>query len=156
MKLYIAGPFISKVVLSAFANKLKNDGFIVVSNWLYESEAFDDNVSSKQMSLRAQSDIREIEVCDAFVLYVPPLKDTLEKLAMSCVKNISGISVFRQTGITGGYHVELGYALAFKKLIFAVGQPLNVFHHLGNVVWSPTLRACAELLRVQLPVNKAK
>jgi len=39
---------------------------------------------------------------------------------------------------SGGYHVELGYAIGSGIPIHAVGPKLNLFHHHFLITWHPT------------------
>jgi hypothetical protein len=105
LTVYIAGRYSRRPELLAVAQLLRAQGTIVTSRWL-------DGRHDK----------------------VPPVdcaKDDLEDIDAA-----HGLLSFTEDNVgymSGGRHVEFGYALARGKWLWIVGPFENVFHHLGRV-----------------------
>lgn len=103
MKIYIASPHDFKEHCWRLAYSLQSKGHEIVSSWLDQ-----DFIGYKSdMSEEANRDIDDILKAD----YVVVLN-------------------FPKSSSRGGYHTELGIALALRKPVILVGEKSNVFHHL--------------------------
>jgi nucleoside 2-deoxyribosyltransferase len=124
VRVYIAGSFTRAKELRAEALRC---GLAVTSSWLWEEEEqltkHDDEVPDWQKRARAHDDLVDIDRADAVVVFtdVP--------------------------STTGGYHVEVGYALGRDIPVVLVGPRLNVFHYDQRVWWFETLEEAARWLK---------
>lgn len=82
-------------------------GYSVTSEWINGTHGGDDRASY------AQIDLRDLDEADVMIFFAESPEGSRTR---------------------GGKHVEFGYALAKGKRIFLVGGPVNVFHHLPEVV----------------------
>lgn len=48
--------------------------------------------------------------------------------------------------MTGGRHFESGYAVCSGKVVFVLGDPENVFHHMPQVRCVPTVMEILKLI----------
>lgn len=129
MNIYIAGCYEDRDRLKQLANTLAMHGYNIVSDWLYVDDkerlpkasdmprtALTPPISVKQIKASgtiARIDLDDVEIADIFIL------DT------------------RSTNTRGGREVELGYALARRKIVIVVGIRRNIFHCLKGVVYLP-------------------
>lgn len=91
-------------------------GHVVTSQWIFQSEPV--GMGPDQMITRAG----------------------IEKATRHALMDLEDISMSQMVAIctevpstTGGYHVELGYALAKDKLIMVIGPRMNVFFAIPRV-----------------------
>lgn len=119
MKIYLAASYSRRLELLGYAQQLEALGHQVVSSWVdghhetnspHGSQA-DKLGDSEEQSGWATEDIRDIFECETLVLFT------------------GGDHRKR-----GGRHVEYGIALGLGKSLVLIGQPENVFHHLGSPV----------------------
>ena len=129
-RIYLAASYGRRAELAVYAEQLEARGYAVTSRWLIDGE---DDTSSAALRGYAQMALDDIDAADWFVCFL----DTPE----------AGY-------LTGGKHVELGYALARRKLVYLVGdQRENVFHHLVTRFrdWPSFLDSC----RANWPMREA-
>ena len=115
-KFYIAGRYVNKVKIAAFAEKVRALGFGVTSSWLEEDHSPNvEMIEFDARTLRAMSikDRDEIAACDEMIFFSE--LDTLPTAR-------------------NGRHVEFGMAIAMGKPIHVIGPYENIFHHLP-LVW---------------------
>jgi nucleoside 2-deoxyribosyltransferase len=92
-------------------------GFTVNARWLAEGphgKSDSPSMPDDQLRTYAREDCEDIAACDALIMFADP-------------QNHSGTAP-----VTGGRHVETGYALAFNKHVVIVGKRENVFSRLFN------------------------
>lgn len=107
MKIYIAACFIQQPEVREKALELEALGHTCVSTWRYETPT--GGVGSepefeKQFRNAAEIDLDDVKRADMLVL-------------------LTG-----QVSLSGGKHVETGYAIALEKRVVRVGPCENVFH----------------------------
>jgi nucleoside 2-deoxyribosyltransferase len=107
MKLYLASNYSTHPQMREIAETLQHRGHEVTSEWINGTHGGDDRAAY------AQIDLRDIDAAEALIFFS-------ESPAGSRTR--------------GGKHVEFGYALAKGKRVFIVGPPVNVFHHLPEVI----------------------
>jgi nucleoside 2-deoxyribosyltransferase len=100
--LYLAAPYQTMFYMRHLRDALQTRGWEVNAHWLDE-----DPEKFGLKSEYAIRDMREISEADAVIVYNP--------------------YAYERSG-SGGRHVELGLALAQKKLVIVFGRPSNVFH----------------------------
>lgn len=129
-KIYLAASYARRAELAVYANQLEARGYAVTSRWLLDGE---DDTSPAALRRYAQMDLEDIDAADWFVCFT----DTPEAGYLS-----------------GGKHVETGYAIKAGKLVYLVGpQRENVFHHLVTRFqdWPTFLDSC----RPTWPIGRA-
>lgn len=102
-KIYVAAPVCEQMRARWVADLLKDEGAEITSSWLYAPEIGYGKDSEERLKIMAERDLVEISNSDIFLQLSLP-------------------------GSPGGMHVELGYAMAFRKRIFVVGFRQHVFH----------------------------
>lgn len=122
MKIYLAGPYAARTTLAGYAEELRSIGITVTSTWLDEThdinagtEGAATALTDSQVALHAATDIDDVRRSDILVLF-------------------TAASVGCEGG--GGRHVETGIAIALHKPVLIIGEPENVFHRLGNPVFT--------------------
>jgi nucleoside 2-deoxyribosyltransferase len=111
-RIYLAARFSRKDELAGYKSDLERAGLIVSSRWLTGAHDWsgtdDDEIPEAALVPFAIEDLEDIDACDILVAFL----ETPDAGYMS-----------------GGRHVELGYALGRGKSILTVGErPENVFH----------------------------
>lgn len=121
MRIYLAGPYTKRDQLRAYGQELTRIGFTISSTWLEDTHEINAGTTGAATALddaavavHATTDLQDIERCDVLVLFTAP------SVGLAPVQNVSG-----------GRHVETGFALALKKPVIVVGDPENVFHRMG-------------------------
>lgn len=116
VSVYIAARFSQRAQLSqVVALPLIKAGFAITSRWLElpedSSPLGPDEVQQHPQlaAVHAQECLEDIEVADRVVLFTD------------------------HPSSTGGFHVELGFALRSGKEVYVVGPPLNIFMMLPSV-----------------------
>lgn len=119
--IYIAATFARRVVLRhSVVAPLQAKGYEVTSRWIFEGDG----------PVLGQDDL----------IVDPTLGEVPGTECLADVKRADMVAVLTDIpSSTGGYHVELGYALALGKSIAIVGPPLNVFHTLPTLKKYPTI-----------------
>lgn len=111
MIVYVAAPWAHRIEACAAADQLTAAGHVVTSRWL---RGHADTTDPARLRQEAENDWDDVNACQILVLL------NMEK--------------------SEGKAVEQGIALANNKRIIAVGEPSNVFHHLFQYEWVPTLQ----------------
>jgi len=113
MKIYLASRYQDHPLMREWEQKLNEYGHTVTSRWIKGGhEIIADASDDLQRKEFAKEDMQDIIRADAFICRSDP-------------------SFFRSG--RGGRHVELGVAIAYRKLIILVGERENVFHWLNRV-----------------------
>ncbi len=107
MKIYLASNYSTHPEMREHAKTLEALGHEITSEWINGTHGGDDR------ALYAQIDLRDVDAADAIIFFAEAPEGSRTR---------------------GGKHVEFGYALAKGKRIFLVGKPVNVFHHLPEVI----------------------
>ena len=126
LKIYLAAPWTDKIIAQNAAEKFREAGFEITSQWL-TSEDTDDPEALKAHALR---DISDLLSSNMLVLL-----NTQER----------GYE-------TSGQAVETGIAIAWLKPIIMVGDPTNVFHYL-NIPKVATVEEAIEEARHWVPTH---
>lgn len=117
MRIYLAGRYSRKEELRKYAEELEKRGHVCTSEWLYGdyprgADGLSLEAPNDERTRVAEQDRADIERCDVFIGFMEPPR----------------------SGGRGGRHVEMGMALALKKMVFIVGPAENVFCCLPEVV----------------------
>ena len=115
LNVYIAGRYGQREYFQEVATELTSRGMASVARWIFEdpdgdkmvAEAIRDPLAGSQF---AKADLEDIRCSHVFLCFTTA------------------------DSSTGGYHVELGYALATRLVPIIVGPPRNIFHALPGVV----------------------
>lgn len=118
-KIYVASAYINIGKARQNADLLKSYGYEITSRWLI----FGDEISNET----AQMDLDDIDRADCLVL----------------------LNWNENPSITGGCHVEFGYALAKGKGVFLVGDKSNIFHELHEIKHFPVIRDFLSYLEIR-------
>lgn len=112
MKVYLAAAFSRKQNVANIADLLERFGVIFTSRWYrHESADFSQMTEAQIMDRKtdyAIMDLREVDQCDVLVVLSEPVGSTY---------------------LSGGRHVEFGYALSAGKRVVVIGADENIFHH---------------------------
>jgi hypothetical protein len=120
MKIYLASNYSTHPLMREVAKGLKAHGHEITGTWI---EGTHDSWPAVDC---AEVDLRDLDAADAIMLF-------------------SGNPARSRS--RGGKNVEFGYALAKGKLLFLVGEPVNVFHYLPNVVRRATWQDFVPVLK---------
>lgn len=114
--IYLAGRFTRKDELATYANDLEALGYTVTSRWLTGTHdaTTEHALTDADLARFAREDLEDIDAADWLIFFA----ETPDAGYMS-----------------GGRHVEFGYALAKGKSVYVIGPAENVFHA-GHVCWS--------------------
>lgn len=121
MKVYIAGPFLARSFLQGAARAIISHGYVVTSRWLTQAPVAlpatgecgaAPELSEEDVALHVMMDLQDVRDADVLVVY-----------AASALRPFPPERL-----VSGGRHVETGYALALGKPVIVVGAPENVFH----------------------------
>lgn len=109
-KMYLAGRFDRKDELACYAAQLEDVGHVVTSRWLtgVHDHTTERELTPDDLAVFAAEDLEDIDAADLLVLFTE--------------RPDAGY-------MSGGRHVEFGYALARCPAVVIVGGPENVFHH---------------------------
>ena len=113
------------------ANRLRDVGVEITSNWLTEEEGMQSGSKEKFLRERAYIDLQDVDRADALVRFadVPRTRQVPRAL-------ISGARMF-----------EMGYAKAKGKTLFVVGGKQHVFDRLADVIHVKDADALVRLLK---------
>jgi nucleoside 2-deoxyribosyltransferase len=127
MKIYLAAAWSRREEISTIAEKLRNLGVEITSNWLTEETTFDPKSGGREKFLRdrAYIDLNDIDRADALVRFTDVYidRETHKSQQLVPIHLISGARMF-----------EMGYAKAKGKTLYVVGGKQNVFDRLDGVV----------------------
>lgn len=119
MKVYLAGPYAAREALARCAAELEKVGYTVRARWLdgtHEVVADEAAATPQDRERWAREDLQDVSAVDVLVAFT--------QAASGCP---------RDKGLSGGRHIETGYALALNKRVVLVGDPENVFHSLNGI-----------------------
>ena len=138
MKVYIAAPYAARDHVRQFAMHQRLE---VTSNWIFATRSIHPGTvdtapdhSNDKVRAHVRGDLEDVDRADALLL-----------LTGKWVLEQGWVSDLAQT-ISGGRHIETGYALAHGKLVVVVGQPENIFHR-GACAVVPSLHEALTLLK---------
>jgi hypothetical protein len=127
MRVYLASRYRDFPLMQQWREFLEDNNCTVTSRWINGDHEITENANDdKARSRFAVEDVEDILSAQIFICRSDP-------------------SFFRSG--RGGRHVELGIALACKKVIVLVGQRENVFHYLPQVSVVSTIEEVVEFLR---------
>lgn len=131
MKVYLSASFTQRLKMRPIRDKLWSMGHIIVSSWLDETVKPDFLSAHEWGRKLAEKDRAEVLSADLFLL--------------------------DSESISTGKAVELGLALGqfHLKLIWIVGNPQHIFHHLADEIL-PDWESCFKKLEQQFPPNDLK
>jgi hypothetical protein len=134
VKVYLAAAWSRREEISAIADRLRDVGVEITSNWLTEETALQTGAKEKFLRDRAYIDLNDVDRADALVRFTDPTA-------------IDG-SVFavERRLLSAARMVEMGYALAKGKTVYVVGGKQNVFDYLGSIVHVQDVDALVKLL----------
>ena len=117
MRVYIASFFDTRARLYPIRAMLREMGYVVTSTWLDETPSVAEEDMVSYFASCAQRDWEDLRSSDLLII------DTSDETPR------------------GGREVELGLALAWRKKVFRVGPPRNVFHYFlrGFKTWDDML-----------------
>jgi hypothetical protein len=122
MKVYLAAGYERREEIREYAAQARSKGIEVTSRWLDGPEMRFEEVGAGERTIRALEDLDDVRAADVLVAF------TIERGSA--------------TTAGGGRHVELGYALALRKLVRVVGPSENVFCHTPGVLRHATWDEC--------------
>lgn len=121
-KVYLAAPYSARDKMRQIRRILQNYGWVVTSSWLDDTHPLRPGVintapeqSDEYAAARVAQDLADIDEADVLMLFTSAWVTTY-------------FSVPFESTLSGGRHVETGYALAKGKRVVLVGQPENIFH----------------------------
>lgn len=122
MKVYLAAPYAARADMALEAMVLQAHGHIITSRWIWATHPIEPGTvdaapahSDYHLRYQTAQDLEDIDGADAVILFTSSW--TMETY-----------NLHRHQTISGGRHVEVGYALAKKKLVIVLGDPENIFH----------------------------
>lgn len=121
--IYLAGPYSSRDVLREYRSELIRIGYKVRARWLDGGHEVATNpqveadADPSERARWAHEDLEDVRACHLLVAFTSAA--------------VGG------GGVSGGRHVETGYALGQHKKVLLVGEPENVFHWLPGVTRVP-------------------
>ena len=115
LNVYIAGRYGQREYFQDIATELTARGMASVARWVFEDPDLDPMAAAAikdplSGAMFAKADLEDIRCSHVFLCFTTA------------------------DSTTGGYHVELGYALAIRLVPIIVGPPRNIFHALPGVV----------------------
>lgn len=129
MKIYLAAAFNRRAQIESAAVALCAAGYDVVSSW-FAHEYFDVTSDDKPVEVKhilALTDLRQINMSDVLIYFCEPID--------------------APAGVSGGRHVEFGFALASGLEIILVGSPENLFHYCPSCKHADTVIDAFPLLQ---------
>jgi nucleoside 2-deoxyribosyltransferase len=131
VKIYLAGAWSRREEILRVADRLRQEGINITSNWLTEEEKMPSTNKEKFLRERAYIDLGDVDRADALVRFadIPRTRKVAKSL-------ISGARMF-----------EMGYAKAKGKTLYVVGGKQNVFDFLDGVVHVKDADALVRLLK---------
>jgi len=141
MKVYIAAPYAARNLLRPFARMVVEAGHEVTSSWLQAQHHIQPGVldaAPEQTDEYTQQHVSQdfADIDDADVVMLMTSSWTRDTLGLTAAQTVSG-----------GRHIETGYALAKSKFVIVVGDPENIFHR-GACVNTPYFNGALRLLDV--------
>lgn len=130
MRVYLAAAYRHKPYIKQLKDELKDCGIWCTSEWLDQDvNALDlkqNNGLGPAPSVYAMRDLKDIDMADVVVMFT---------------------EINRNSYLTGGKHVEFGYALGTGKEVCIVGPEENVFNHMERVRKFATWEDCKAWLK---------
>lgn len=123
--LYFAGPYSSRETLKSYRAEASRIGYTVRARWLdgahevAANPAVEAEADPAERARWAREDLEDVRGCDILVAFT------------------SAAVGLPTAGVSGGRHVETGYALGQHKSVILVGEPENVFHWLYGITRVP-------------------
>lgn len=134
---YIASPFNRREKAKELRAALVPHGITCTSRWLDSHTKTEEDCSEKVLGQEAEDDLGDIAEADAFVLLADQGPST-----------------------SGGYHVELGFALGapHEPLVIVVGTPpkRNLFHYVDGVRRVQTVEQAITLLNAHYKARRMR
>jgi nucleoside 2-deoxyribosyltransferase len=139
MKVYLAAPYAARDKMLEIAEVLEAKGHPVTSKWITATheihtgtvDAAPDHTDD-YLTLQATNDLLDIDEADAVLLF-------------SASWAMGELELHRHQTLSGGRHVETGYALAKNKLVIVMGEKENIFHR-GLCLQADTLEEALGIL----------
>lgn len=131
MKIYISSSFTNRLKMRPIRDKLWAMGYIIVSSWIDETVK-PDFISRYEWERKlAEKDRAEVLSADLFIMDADK--------------------------VSTGKAVELGLALGqfHLKLVWIVGNPIHIFHHLADRI-IPDWETCFNILQKEFGVSELK
>jgi len=132
-KIYIAAPWTRKSEASWAQRLCEQSGHTVTSRWITKHSDIlnaDDPKHFPELQQQATEDLVDLRDATVFIIM------NLEK--------------------SEGKATELGYAVAYNKIIFLVGEPsINIFYHLPQVIKCASVEEVCEQLKVYDNIKRA-
>lgn len=122
MRVYVAAAFGQLSAARKAADRIREEGHEVTADWLYLEHPAPTQEEKTEWALK---DLRDVDRSDAVVLLSLP----------------DGVEI-----TSGGRYVELGYAIARRKIVVVVGKQETVFHWLPQVNRSSSIDDALEYL----------
>jgi nucleoside 2-deoxyribosyltransferase len=131
MRVYLAAAWGRREEILRVANRLRDVGVEITSNWLTEEDGMQSGSKEKFLRERAYIDLQDVDRADALVRFadVPRTRKVPRAL-------ISGARMF-----------EMGYAKAKGKTLIVVGGKQHVFDRLAEVIHVKNADALVRLLK---------
>lgn len=116
MKFYLASRFSRKDEIQQNAHCLQLSGYETTSRWHTPGHQLGPSQNDAERMQRGIEDLEDVRRADAILVHTGD------------VDPVTGAST------RGGYHTEVGIALALCKPIALIGDRLNVFHYIPGIV----------------------
>jgi len=131
MKVYLSASFTNRLKMRPIRDKLWSMGHTIVSSWIDETVKPDFLTACEWGRKLADKDRAEVLSCDLFIMDAE--------------------------GISTGKAVELGLALGqfHLKLVWIVGDPQHIFHHLVDEIL-PDWESCYKKLEQKFTTQELK
>lgn len=145
---YLAGPYSSRDILRDYREQLTRVGYKVRARWLdgghevAENPTVEAEADSAERARWAHEDLEDVRACNMLIAFTSAA--------------VGG----GHAGVSGGRHIETGYALGQHKYVMLVGEPENVFHWLPGVQRVPDwhealIELAAQLVEYERDVPRA-
>lgn len=126
--IYLAARFERQAEIKVIAALLRAHGFVVTSRWL---EVDGLSVGTDRTERYALMDLEDVRAAQTLILFTETARVS-----------------------RGGKDAEFGMAVGWSHTVIVCGPRVNVFHHLPQVVWHPTLASLLEWLGVAEKVEE--
>lgn len=132
LSVYLSAPYSARKQAQEYASELTDIGYQVRCRWLGGGHELgdDETPSDETKAVWAREDFADIDAANVVVMF------TARNMLLQ--------------GLSGGRHVEMGYALAKRKQVIVVGSAENIFHSLPQVTRVETWHAALRHLAARL------